>query len=226
MAEGLSPLDAASHRRDPIWRDGLSILLASGDREATPAPARAAIRRLREFDALQVETLANDFLSANVASADLGEAFYVAAALQVYFARLASALPDAGLHLLPERGLCPCCGSTPVVGIVTEAGNVAGSRYLHCSLCGTAWNHVRAVCITCQQSRSLVLRSIGGERDPVQAETCDECRTYAKVLYRTRSAELDPFADDLATVDLDVAASDAGWSRHAPNPLLLIGSKE
>lgn len=73
-------------------------------------------------------------------------------------------------------------------------------------------------------ARHLVLRSIGGERDPVQAETCDECRTYAKMLYRTRSAEIDPFADDLATVDLDVAASGAGSSRHAPNPPLLIGS--
>jgi FdhE protein len=44
------------------------------------------------------------------------------------------------------------------------------------------------------------------------------------MLYRTRSAEIDPFADDLATVDLDVAASGAGSSRHAPNPPLLIGS--
>ena len=79
------------------------------------------------------------------------------------------------------------------------------------------------MCITCHQSRSLVLRSIRGEKDPVQLETCHECCAYAKMLYRSRSAELDPFADDLATIDLDVAAADAGWSRHAPNPLALIG---
>jgi FdhE protein len=224
MAEGLPPLAAAYHRRDPIWRDGLRMLLDSGDTETTPALARAAIRRVRAFDAPRVEALADGFLCGSVASTELGHAFYVAAALQVYFTRLAAGLPEVCLHLLSERGLCPCCGSTPVAGVVSEAGNVAGTRYLHCSLCGTAWNHVRAVCITCHQSRSLVLRSIGGERDAVQAETCDECRTYAKMLYRTRRAELDPFADDLATVDLDVAAAEAGWSRHAPNPLLLIGS--
>jgi FdhE protein len=46
------------------------------------------------------------------------------------------------------------------------------------------------------------------------------------MLYRTRNAELDPFADDLATLALDVVVSRAGWSRHAPNPLLLIGSRQ
>lgn len=224
MAEGLPPLAAASHRRDHIWRHGLRALLDSGDAEATPSLARAAIGRLREMATLRLEALADDFFCGRIQNSDLGDAFYVAAALQVYFTRLAASLPKGCLNLLPERSLCPCCGSTPVAGVVSEAGDVAGTRYLHCSLCGTAWNHVRAMCITCHQSRSLVLRSIRGEKDPVQVETCDGCRTYAKMLYRSRNAELDPFADDLATIELDVAASDAGWSRHAPNPLLLIGS--
>ncbi|HLW93267.1 MAG TPA: formate dehydrogenase accessory protein FdhE, partial [Roseiarcus sp.] len=34
---------------------------------------------------------------------------------------------------------------------------------------------------------------------------------------------VDPFADDLATLGLDLMVADAGWARHAPNPLLLIG---
>ena len=35
--------------------------------------------------------------------------------------------------------------------------------------------------------------------------------------------EVDPFANDLATLDLDTLVAEAGWFRHAPNPLLLIG---
>jgi len=33
---------------------------------------------------------------------------------------------------------------------------------------------------------------------------------------------LDPVADDLASLGLDVLVGEAGWSRHAPNPLVLV----
>jgi FdhE protein len=110
-----------------------------------------------------------------------------------------------------------------VSGVVTETGQTRGARYLHCSLCATVWNHVRAVCITCGQSRSVALKGIEGDSGAVKAETCDDCRTYAKMLYQARDIAVDPFADDLATLGLDVLVAEAGWSRHAPNPLLLIG---
>jgi FdhE protein len=56
----------------------------------------------------------------------------------------------------------------------------------------------------------------------VKAETCDECRSYAKMLYQSRDANVDPYADDLATLGLDFLVAEAGWARHAPNPLLLM----
>jgi FdhE protein len=106
---------------------------------------------------------------------------------------------------------------------VTASGRIPGSRYLYCSLCSTAWNHVRAVCITCGESGTLALKSIEGDNGAVKAETCVSCRTYAKLLYEAKDTQVDPFADDLATLALDVLVGEAGWSRHAPNPLLLIG---
>jgi FdhE protein len=219
----MPPLAAEGHRRDPAWRDGLAMLLDYFDVQAIPAPARAVMASLRErgFDA--AEFLADGFLRGGVDAADAGAALYVAAALQVYFTRLAAALPAPSLQLLARRGLCPCCGSTPVCGVVTASGETPGARYLYCSLCATAWNHVRAVCITCGQSRSLVLQGIEGDAGTAKAETCDDCHTYAKVLYQAMDMKLDPFADDLATLRLDVLVAEAGWSRHAPNPLLLVG---
>jgi FdhE protein len=181
-----------------------------------------ALESLRDRGAEDVETLADDFLHGAVDAADAGAALYVAAALQVYFTRLAASLPAPSLRLLPQRGLCPCCGSTPVSGVVTEAGQARGARYLHCSLCATAWNHVRAVCITCGQSRAVALKEIEGDSGAVKAETCDDCHTYAKMLYQAHDTKVDPFADDLATLGLDVLVAEAGWSRHAPNPLLLV----
>jgi FdhE protein len=219
----LPPLAADGHRRDPTWRDGLILLLDGLNDSVMPASARLAMANLRARRAESVEALADDFLHGSVDAADVGAALYVAAALQVYFTHLAALLPVSFLRLLPQRGLCPCCGSTPVAGVVTEAGPARGARYLHCSLCATAWNHVRAVCITCGQSRAVALKEIEGDRGAVKAETCDDCHTYAKMLYQARDMKVDPFADDLATLGLDVLVAEAGWSRHAPNPLLLVG---
>jgi FdhE protein len=219
----LPPLAADGHRRDPSWRDGLVLLLDGADDSAIPAPARAAIESLRGRGVESVEALADDFLRGCVDTADAGAALYVAAALQVYFTRLAASLPAQRLRLLPQRGLCPCCGSTPVTGMVTDSGAARGARYLYCSVCATAWNHVRAVCITCGQSRSVALRAIEGDSGTVKAETCSDCHTYAKMLYQAHDMKVDPVADDLATLGLDVLVAEAGWSRHAPNPLLLVG---
>jgi FdhE protein len=81
---------------------------------------------------------------------------------------------------------------------------------------------VRAACITCGGSRTLSLRGIEGDSGAIKAETCDECHTYAKMLYQTKDMQVDPFADDLATLGLDILVAEAGWARHAPNALLLV----
>jgi FdhE protein len=188
-----------------------------------PGEAKAVIADLERQDARALDALAEAFLGGLVELHQAGQVLYVAAALQVHFTTIAAGMAADSLRLLPQRGLCPCCGSTPVTGLVTASGRTPGSRYLYCSLCSTAWNHVRAICITCGQSGSLSLKSIEGDNGAVKAETCGDCRTYAKLLYEAKDTQLDPFADDLATLALDVLVAEAGWSRHAPNPLLLVG---
>jgi FdhE protein len=223
----MPPLAADGYRRAPLWRESFKVLLDSSDTGRfggmVPAEARTVMQGLRARGVAEVEKLADDFLSGGVAPADMGAALYVAAALQVYFTCLAGSLSAADLRLLPERGLCPCCGSSPVSGVVTASGRTPGTRYLHCSLCSTAWNHVRAVCITCGKSGAVSLLGIEGDSGAVKAETCGDCHSYAKMLYQPKDMKVDPVADDLASLGLDVLVAEAGWSRHAPNPLLLIG---
>jgi hypothetical protein len=43
------------------------------------------------------------------------------------------------------------------------------------------------------------------------------------MIYQAQDTKADPFADDLASLGPDVLVAEAGWSRHAPNPLLLVG---
>jgi FdhE protein len=223
VAARMPPLAADGHHRHSAWRDGLTIVLDRLAGTDVPAPARSVITSVAKRSVDDIEDFANAFLRGSLSADDVGPALYVAAALQIYFTRLAGSLDASALRLLPQRGLCPCCGSTPVSGLITASGPTPGTRYLYCSLCSTAWNHVRAVCITCESSRALSLKGIEGDSGAVKAETCDDCQTYAKMLYQTKDMKVDPFADDLASLGLDILVSEAGWARHAPNPLLLAG---
>jgi FdhE protein len=208
--------------RDPAWRFALATLLDRIDGDL-PTPAADAIVRLRCSDADALERLADRYLQRRLAPEQSGDAVYVAASLQVYFAVLAASLPVGALHLQPQRGRCPVCGSAPVAGVITEAGQAPGVRYLHCGLCATAWNHVRAVCINCGESGSLALHEIEGGSGAVKAETCDACHGYAKMLYQSADMGVEPAADDLASLALDILVGEGGWSRHAPNPLIIGG---
>jgi len=219
----IPPIAADGHRRDPAWRAGLALMLDALACGGLTERAATSIDELRSRDDEAIEVAADAFLSGSVSPGEMRTALFIAAALQVYFTRFAAGLKASTLRLLPKRGLCPCCGSTPVAGLVTASGQVPGTRYLYCSLCSTAWNHVRAVCITCGDSRTLSLKGIEGDSGAVKAETCDACHTYAKMLYQAKDMGVDPYADDLATLGLDIMVAEAGWARHAPNPLLLVG---
>ncbi len=160
----IPPIAADGHRRDSAWREGLAALLRHFDRAPLPDVARLVIADMKTRDPAAIEALADAFLRGKIDEADAGAAFWIAAALQVYFTRLAARLPVSELRLLERRDLCPCCGSTASAAFVTAAGPTPGARYLCCSLCSTAWNHTRAQCIGCGGARTLSLRGVEGTR--------------------------------------------------------------
>lgn len=45
-------------------------------------------------------------------------------------------------------------------------------------------------------------------------------------MHQERNAHVEPVADDLATLTLDLLVSDAGYQRHGTNLLLLFGDSE
>ena len=54
----------------------------------------------------------------------------------------------------------------------------------------------------------------------MRAECCEHCRTYRKIFYREHDAAVEPVADDLASLALDLLLSDAGYRRSSGHPLL------
>jgi FdhE protein len=54
----------------------------------------------------------------------------------------------------------------------------------------------------------------------VRAETCEECHAYRKILYQEKDPGVEPLADDLATLNLDLLLGQGGYHRVSGNPLL------
>ena len=65
------------------------------------------------------------------------------------------------------------------------------------------------------------LRELEGSNGAVRAETCDNCKSYLKIVYQEKDPYVDPVADDLATLALDILVDEAGFERSGPNLLLL-----
>jgi FdhE protein len=63
-----------------------------------------------------------------------------------------------------------------------------------------------------------------GKAAAMRAETCDECKSYLKILYQEQAPDGDPVADDLATLALDMLVDEAGYSRAGPNLLFVPGN--
>jgi FdhE protein len=95
-----------------------------------------------------------------------------------------------------------------------------GYRYLHCALCATEWHLVRIKCSHCESTAGIHYHTIEGGSTAIRAESCDECRTYRKICYQEHDMEVEPLADDLGSLSLDLLMTEAGFHRGSGNPLL------
>lgn len=197
--------------------DRLAELLAE---VAMPDLAREALGRAAAAGPEARQTMFAAVLADAVPVEAVAEHIFAAAALQIVAARR-SALLDPALPQPVADGVCPCCGGPPVASAVVADLHVEGVRYVQCSLCAAQWNHVRVKCVSCGSTKGIAYQAIEGIADTIKAETCDECRTYVKILNRRKAPELEAVADDVASLGLDLLVTEAGWHRAGVNPFLL-----
>ncbi len=219
---GMPPLNAASLPRPGVWRDVLRQFAAALS-DSAPEAALQTLEALAVAPDEWLERLAASLLSGEPALEDAADLPFVAAALQVVWTALASQMDASTLSRLDTPGVCPCCGSLPVASVVRLASGVNNLRYLHCSLCNTQWNVPRATCTACDTDQGVAYQQIDGSNGAVRAETCDSCKSYLKIVYQEKDPKVDPVADDLATLALDILVDEAGYSRSGPNLLLING---
>ena len=214
-------IHASSWPRAPYWREVVTQLCGAvaAARDA-PAGVRATCEQLQSAPAPALETQADALLGGRTEAVDVGGAPFLMAALQVYWVTLASRLLPDQVPGLEVPGLCPACGTLPVASIVRAEARSEGYRFLHCALCATEWHLVRITCSHCQSTANIAYHSIEGDSGAVRAESCDQCHTYRKILYQEKDTNVDPVADDLGSLALDLLMSEAGYHRGSGNPLL------
>jgi FdhE protein len=233
---GMPPIPATVWPTDPRWFETLNELCATlGVRADLPTPVVEVIARLRSaaprWIAGQVEALlqnANEGVEA--AAAPL-----LMAALQVHGVARAARFEPASVRPLDVAGLCPLCGTLPVASRVCANSPYQGYRYLHCALCATEWHLVRVQCSLCGASgKDIAYQSLTSESGhtpdrgaeaAVRAETCDACHGYRKILYEEKDMAVEPLADDLASLSLDLLLGTGGYHRASSNPLLWQASE-
>lgn len=214
------PLSTGEWRRADDWRKALSVILEEMKRAPLPAPAQAVLVRLSRAATADLEASADALLNGDFDRIDPAVAPFVGAALQVYWTVLTSCVAAQGSGA-SEPG-CPNCGSAPVAGLVLGDG----LRYLACSLCAAEWHLTRVVCANCRATEGISYFAIEGVAGAAKAEACEQCRTYLKLFYMEKSPQAEPFADDVATLSLDLLMSEKGYSRSGVNLFLLPGARQ
>jgi len=243
------PLPAELWPRDPCWRAGLQRLLDALQARLPEGPARSTVVALRELEPQLLEQQADRLLNGITLGLDLASGPFIAAALQVYWTHMVLATQAAhGAERLAPFGRiedatrCPCCGFVPVASVARIDAGSGGLRYLQCALCATQWHMVRVKCSHCESTRGIHYESLEridgdagtgagidvgpGSKPTIEAETCDECGSYLKIVRRDRDPQAEAVADDLASLTLDLLVAEAGFQRHGANLLLLFGEPD
>jgi FdhE protein len=211
--------------RDTRWASTLAQVCDSvAALPGFPPSVRDVCARLHRSQPEHIETQADALLAARNSEIDPATAPFLMAALQVYWLGLASRFSVDDVAELDVPGVCPMCGTLPVASVVRIDRGSQAYRYLHCALCATEWHMVRVTCTHCQSTKSIgyysIEGSIEGGSEAIRAESCDNCHTYLKILYQEKDSSVEPVADDLASLALDLLLSEAGYHRASSNPLL------
>lgn len=215
----MPPLDRSRFTADEAFDTTLDRLFAQAKDMDMPDAARAALERAATASEGHRAAMIGAVLADRIPVEALADHLYVAAALQVHVARMAARLEPKSLVPVGD-GACPCCGGPPVASLVVGWEDAHNTRYCVCSLCATSWNYVRIKCTLCGETGGIGYQHVEHDKQ-IRAETCENCHGYVKIMQQVANPALDPVADDVASLALDLLVRDLGYRRGAVNPFML-----
>ncbi len=186
-----------------------------------PDAAATGLQRLRQASGLELADMLGNVADNAIPMEALPEHLFLSAAVQVQAARQAAALDASALQPV-EVGVCPVCGGPPVSSMVVGRQGAENARYACCAFCSSQWNEVRIKCLACGSTKGIGYKQAdeGGEAT-VKAETCDSCHSWVKIFYGNKNPSLEPLADDVASVGLDMLMRETEYRRAGFNPFLI-----
>jgi FdhE protein len=111
------------------------------------------------------------------------------------------------------EGYCPVCASWPAFA---EVRGIERTRCLRCGRCGAAWHAHTLRCPFCSTDDHDELVTLVPQKPGTNAviEACKRCRGYLKTFTKLQGCPpSEVMLEDLASVELDVAALEQGYSR-------------
>ena len=213
ISTALLELDDAADRTFDL------LLKKLADEELAPT-ARATLENVEQATPSVRREMMRAVLLDEVPGDAVGEHVLAAAAVQLVFTRLAAQLDVASLQSVAD-GACPSCGGAPAASAIVGWSGAHGTRFCTCSMCATQWNVVRIRCLVCSSERAIAYHSIEGGSETIMGETCESCSSYVKMMHQHKDAALDPVADDVASLALDLTLTKEGWTRASINPFLM-----
>lgn len=187
---------------------------------------QTGIQRMAALTQAEAEALAAQVLQGEYAEQDAPLFIWIHAALQVVWTVWAQQLSDEQVPPVSERSVCPCCGGEAVASVVLANGDWNNLRYLHCAVCNSRWNALRAQCTFCGDQSGIALQEIEQAADGAlrgaRAESCERCGHYRKMFMLQYQQYAEPVADDLASLALDILVGEAGYLRGGHNPFLPV----
>ncbi|MGZ5164709.1 MAG: formate dehydrogenase accessory protein FdhE [Burkholderiales bacterium] len=120
----------------------------------------------------------------------------------------ASSLPESWVE-----GYCPICGAWPAFA---DVRGIERARYFRCGGCGAAWQAHCLFCPYCGTTDHEALGTLVPARSESNSavDTCNGCRGYLKTFTTLQgSSPATVILDDLASVELDLAALERGYKR-------------
>lgn len=218
-AGAMPPIDRDALVNDVALVLALDALCEGAAGINMPESARLALSAVAGSSPEDRRWLFGNILSDIVPQDSVAPHLFVAAAVQVHLVRLAALLGPARLVRV-GTGVCPACGGRPVSSSVTSTPGIDNVRYASCACCATQWNEVRVKCLSCGSTKGISYRSAQTHEATVKAEACRECNSWVKIFYHMKNPTLDPVADDIGTLGLDMLMKDTEFRRAGFNPFL------
>ena len=194
-------------------------LMRSACQSGTPKMLRlhgAKPPRFNTIDLFQ-SALCQNWQNVREAAADLdvdADAFQAVAALvPVPFLQACNRRWQQSINQSWTEGYCPVCGAWPALA---EVRGIERSRYLRCGRCGGGWPAQCLFCSYCGMTGHEELVSLVPEKSGSNGmiDACKRCLGYVKTFATLQgSPPAKIIVDDLASVDLDIAALEQGYRR-------------